>query len=144
MVEDYDIDEEEGENQESFAYADYSGVVVMIQTYYYRMVEAFRQYYLNVIKQRDHIGTRQQIQSYIVTLTQLLKRYNSVNSDKDIKEVLKQIDDFVNTQATMNFKKLYECVNMISNAHNILGLNKIEFDKRKELPRPKEKWSVME
>ena len=123
-------EDDEEETRESFAYADYSGVVVMIQTYYYRMIEAFRQYYLNVIKKRDSIGTRQQIQSYVITLTQLLKRYNSVQANKKVNKDLNAIDEFIDTQETLNFNKLHEFVNTISNAHNILGLNKIEHIKK--------------
>ena len=127
---DEDYEEPEEEETESFAYADYSGVVTMIQTYYYRMLEIFRQYYLLVIKGKDHKPQRQAIQSYIIILTQLLKRYNSIQNDKTANKVLKDIDEFTKTTGTMNFEKLKDCVDTISDAHNILGLNKIEFQKR--------------
>ena len=132
MPEEQEYDEEtpEEDKQESFAYADYSGVVTMIQTYYYRMLEMFRQYYLAAIKGRDHKPARQQIQSYVVTLIQLLKRYDSVNEKKAAEKFIKKIDEFIATKETMTFQKLKECVDIISDAHNALGLNKIEFKKR--------------
>jgi|TARA_R100001530_G_scaffold3_3_gene20 hypothetical protein len=132
MVEQQYTEEEEYEedNKETFAYADYSGVQLMIQTYYYRMVETFRRYYVNVLKQKDNRQLRQNIQSYIITLNQLLKRYNSIKSDKRIKGILDKLDNFVISQETLSFEGIYECVNIISDAHNVLGLNKIEHIKK--------------
>tara|TARA_Y100000310_G_scaffold229404_1_gene231820 strand:+ start:2333 stop:2758 length:426 start_codon:yes stop_codon:yes gene_type:complete len=132
MVEQQYTEEEEYEedNKETFAYADYSGVQLMIQTYYYRMVETFRRYYVNVLKQKDNRQLRQNIQSYIITLNQLLKRYNSIKSDKRIKGILDKLDNFVIAQETLSFEGIYECVNIISDAHNVLGLNKIEHIKK--------------
>lgn len=128
--EEYQEGEGEEEQEESFAYADYSGVVVMIQTYYYKMLELYRQYYLMILKGKDYTPLKQQIQTYIVTLLQLLKRYNSVQQDKGIKEIFEELDEFVKTQETMNFQKLKECVDKVSDAHHALGLSKIEFQKR--------------
>ncbi len=125
---DYEVPEPE--STESFAYADYSGVVLMIQTYYYKMLELYRQYYLAAIKGKDHRPTRQQIQSYIVTLSQLLKRYSSVKSDDKADKFLKKLDLFTKTLETMKFEKLKESVDIISDAHSALGLTNIEFNKR--------------
>ncbi len=131
MPEEEHTDPDEGEEQaESFAYADYSGVVVMIQTYYYRMIETFRRYYLSAIRGKDNRQSRQEIQSYVTTLVQLLKRYNSIKNVSKVNKIIKQIDEFIETAETMNFGKLKECVDIISDAHNALGLNKIEFQKR--------------
>ncbi len=121
---------EEEEDQGSFAYADYSGVVVMIQTYYYKMLELFRQYYLWMIKGKEYRPLKQQIQSYILTLTQLLRRYDSVQKAKKVKDTFEKLDKFIITLETLNFEKLKECVDTISEAHHALGLSKIEFKKR--------------
>jgi hypothetical protein len=34
------------------------------------------------------------------------------------------------SQETLSFEGIYECVNIISDAHNVLGLNKIEHIKK--------------
>lgn len=131
--EDYKEESEEipeSDEEGSFAYADYSGVVVMIQTYYYKTLEFFRQYYLMIIKGKDYKPLKQQIQSYILILTQLLKRYESVQDNKEVKKMFIKIDKFTETLETINFKKLKECIDIISDAHHALGLSKIEFKKR--------------
>ena len=122
--------EKEDEQAESFAYADYSGVVIMIQTYYYKMIELWRQYYLMVIKGKDYKPLKQQIQSYVITLLQLLKRYNSIKEDDEVNKIFEELDNFIGTQKTMNYEKIKECVDKISDAHHALGLSKIEFQKR--------------
>lgn len=127
---DYEDDGQEEEEQEAYAYADYSGVVVMIQTYYYRAIELYRQYYLSMIRNRDYKPLRQQIQSYIITLAQLLKRYESIKGNKEVKKTLDQIDKFSETTDTMNFNKIKMCVDKISEAHHTLGLSKIELKKQ--------------
>jgi len=125
----------EEEDQGSFAYADYTGVVLMIQTYYYKMLELFRKYYLMMIKGKNYVPLKQDIQSYILTLTQLLKRYDSVKEGENkeggkIKDTFDDLDEFIGTLETLNFKKLKECIDCISDAHHALGLSKIEFKKR--------------
>jgi hypothetical protein len=130
MTEQEDSEIPEDEDQGSFAYADYSGVVVMIQTYYYKTLELFRQYYLMMIKGKDHKPLKQQIQSYVLTLTQLLKRYESVQDNKEVNKIFIKLDKFVTTLETMNFNKLKECIDVISDAHHALGLSNIELKKR--------------
>jgi len=125
---DYDDDEEE---QDSFAYADYSGVVVMIQTYYYKTIELFRQYYLMMLKGKDHIALKKQIQSYIITVVQLMRNYDPIQKDKKVNNIFKKINQFVGTTEPMTFDKMKECINSIVDAHYILGLSKLEFKKNK-------------
>lgn len=122
---------DDDEQQESFAYADYSGVVVMIQTYYYRMIEAFRQYYIMRLKGRDSIALKQKIQSYISTTVQLMKNYAPIQDDKKLKKLFEDITKFTGTLENINFQKMQECIDKIVKAHYILGLSKLEFKKHK-------------
>lgn len=114
---------------ETFAFADYGGVVLMIQTYHYKMVEMFRQYYYDVLRQRDFQHKRQAIQSCVVTLVQLLKRYDSVIKKSTTKNLFSDIDKFILTQNTMNFSTLKQCIDSVMDAHHALGLSNIELKK---------------
>ena len=123
---------DDDDNQESFAYADYSGVVLMIQTYYYRMIESSRKYYLMRLKGRDLKPLKQEIQSYISTVVQLMRNYTPIKDDKKLKKLFDDITEFVKTLDNFNFKKLQECINKVVDAHYILGLSKLEFKKYKK------------
>jgi len=123
--------QDDDEDQESFAYSDYNGVVVMIQTYYYRCLELFRKYYLMRLKDRDNVALKQEIQSYIFTTAELMRNYDPIKQDNKLKENFKKINGFAGTLKNINFDKMKECVNMLVDASYILGLSKLEFKKHK-------------
>ena len=124
--------DDDDDQQESFAYADYSGVVVMIQTYYYRMIESFRKYYIMKLKGRDQIPLKQEIQSYISTTVQLMRNYTPIKDNKKVNKLFNEITEFVKTSENINFEKMQECINKVVDAHYILGLSKLEFKKYKK------------
>lgn len=128
MTEDYEIPEEE--EQQQYAYADYLGVVQMIQTYYYRMIYLFQQYYNDYTKGRDLVANRQNVQAHIVALKILLEKYESIRSDKKIMDIFKKLDIMIEDGETLNYIGIVECVETIRDAHHTLGLSKIELIKR--------------
>lgn len=127
---DQEYDDEDEGRQETFAYADYTGVVVMIQTYYYRTLEMFRKYYLLRLKGKDVKPLKQEIQSYISTTVQLLRNYEPIKNKKELNNLFKKIIEFTGTLNTLSFKKMSECINCLVDAHYVLGLSKLEFIKK--------------
>jgi len=130
MTEEYQDEEDQGE---TFAYSDYTGVVVMIQTYYYKTLEIFRQYYLLTLKGRDYKPLKQQVQSYLITVIQLLRNYKPIQDDKKLKKIFEDINEFSVERENISFKKLKECIDKMVDAHYILGLSKLEFKKYRKM-----------
>lgn len=122
---------EDEDQQDSFAYSDYNGVVVMIQTYYYRCLELFRKYYLMRLKDRDNVALKQEIQSYIFATAELMRNYEPIQQNPKSKKMLEDINNFAGTLKNINFDKMKECVNRLVDANYILGLSKLEFKKHK-------------
>lgn len=118
------------EEQRNYAYADYLGVVQMIQTYYYRMVFLFQQYYNNYTKGRDMLATRQNIQAHIITLKLLLERYESIREEPKIMDIFNRLNLIIESGETLNYKGIVQCINTIRDAHHTLGLSKIELHKK--------------
>lgn len=117
--------------EEEFAYSDYLGVTFMIQQYYYRTLELFRQYYHQQIRGKENLKLKQLIQSYVVMCVELMRNYTPIKKKKETNNLFSSIIKFIDTGNTMNFKKLTECVNTIIDAHYILGLGKLEFKRFK-------------
>ncbi|KKN02324.1 hypothetical protein LCGC14_1118790 [marine sediment metagenome] len=132
MPEEQEYIDDDDDQQESFAYADYTGVVMMIQTYYYRMIESFRKYYILRLKGRDLLPLKQEIQSYISTTVQLMRNYDPIKKNKKLIKLFEEITEFVGTLENISFDKLQECINKVVDAHYILGLSKLEFKKYKK------------
>ena len=132
--------EQQQEEQEEFAYSDFMGVTFMIQQYYYSMLALFQKYYYLKIRGRDYQPLKQQIQSYILILVEMLKNYKPIKNTKKIDAMFKKVIEFASTQKTFNYEKMLECINYITDAHYILGLSKLEFRKY-EKKDPLKKYS---
>ena len=130
MPEDNQDDEDQ---EETFAYSDYTGVVVMIQTYYYKTLEIFRQYYLLTLKGRDYKPLKQQVQSYLITVIQLMRNYKPIQENKKLKKIFEDINKFSVERENISFNKLKECIDRMVDAHYILGLSKLEFKKYRKV-----------
>ena len=124
--------QDEDEEQESFAYADYTGVVIMIQTYYYKTLELFRRYYFLMLRGRDDITLKKQIQSYILTVVQLLRNYTPIQQKKKLHKIFDDINKFAGTLELMSYEKMKECIDSMIDSHYVLGLSKLEFKKYKK------------
>ena len=103
----------------------------MIQTYYYKTIELFRQYYLLMLKGKNYLPLKQQIQSYLLTVVQLMINYDPIKQDAKSKALFEKINKFAKTLDTLSFDKMKECVDAMVKAHYILGLSKLEFKKNK-------------
>ena len=122
---------EQGE-QEEFAYSDFMGVTFMIQQYYYSMLALFQRYYNLKLRGKDYYPLRQQIQSFILILAEMLKNYTPIRNNKNLNKLFSDIIEFASTERTFNYDRMLKCVNSITDAHYILGLSKLEFKKKEK------------
>lgn len=139
--------EQEYQQGQSYAWADYYNVITRIQVYYYELIEKYRKYFFLHIKGKDSPDLLLEIQSYIITLYDLLRHYKSIN-DKKMNEKIGYTNPKTGEKVTislnvifntikksernlerMNFQTITLCKDAIVRIHFLLGLSAIEKDK---------------
>jgi len=124
-------DQPDEEQQDKFVYADYIGVIGMLQGYYFRCLELYRKHYANKLKGIQDINLIVELQSYILTMTLLFKHYNSIQKSPKILGMINKFDIFaVRDSKLISDKDIKDMIDALVEGNFVLGLSDIEMRKK--------------